>query len=128
MGEEGTHAYFGRVIAESGTPIFTRSVDDAIECTNVVMEDLGCKTVAELLQIDAQRLFEASSLISLRQFPVRDGKHLPLDSWDAYVNGAAKDIAFLQGCNKDEMDFFVVGFGVENFEAWGRRTIWRTRT
>lgn len=65
MGEEGTHAYFGRVIAESGTPIFTRSVDDAIECTNVVMEDLGCKTVAELLQIDAQRLFEASSLISL---------------------------------------------------------------
>ena len=87
------------------------------------MEHLGCKTVADLLKIEAQELFEASAVLTLRQFPERDGKHLPLEPWEAYANGAAKDIAFLQGCNKDEMNFFVVGFGVENFTAWaaGRR-------
>ena len=41
-----------------------------------------------------------------------------MEPWAAYAGGAAKDIALLQGCNKDEMNFFAVGFGVENFSAW----------
>ncbi|MBQ3970591.1 MAG: hypothetical protein II687_00150, partial [Selenomonadaceae bacterium] len=27
-------------------------------------------------------------------------------------------IEILQGCNKDEFDFFVSGFGVEGFKEW----------
>ena len=115
---KGSHEYFKRVIAESGTPSLTRPTDVAIACTDELMEHLGCKTVQELLQVKAPKLFEASALLSLRQFPERDGIHLPLEPWDAIANGAVKDIAFLQGCNKDEMNFFVVGFGVENFEVW----------
>ena len=115
---KGSHAYFKRVIAQSGSPNLTRSAEKAIDCTNELMERLGCKTVAELLKVDAGELFEASAMLSLRQFPERDGIHLPLEPWAAYANGAGKDIAFLQGCNKDEMNFFAVGFGVENFSAW----------
>ena len=115
---KGSHTYFKRVIAQSGSPNLTRSAEAAIECTNELMEHLGCKTVAQLLEVEASKLFEASALITLRQFPERDGIHLPLEPWEAYANGAGKDIVFLQGCNKDEMNFFVVGFGVDNFISW----------
>ncbi len=115
---KGSQAYFKRVIAQSGTPALTRSAEEAIDCTNELMDALGCKNVSDLLQVDAQKLFDASSAITLRMGPERDGSILPLEPWAAYANGAAKDIAFLQGCNKDEMNFFVVGFGVENFIKW----------
>ena len=41
-----------------------------------------------------------------------------MDLWEAYESGAAKDITFLQGCNKDEMNFFVTVLGVEDWNAW----------
>jgi len=114
----GSHQYFRKVIAQSGTPALTRSTEDAVACTNELMEILNCRTVADLLKIDAQKIMDASAALTLRQFPERDGIHLPADPWDAYEKGAAKDITFLQGCNKDEMNYFVVGFGVDAFRAW----------
>ena len=115
---KGSHAYFKRVIAQSGSPNLTKSTEEAIGCANELMEILGCKTVADLRKVDARKIFEASAALSMRQFPERDGTHLPLDPYEAYTNGAAKDINILQGCNKDEFDFFVCGFGVEVFRQW----------
>ena len=45
----GSQKYFKRLIAESGSINQTRSPEEAIECTNKLMEVLGCKTVADLL-------------------------------------------------------------------------------
>jgi len=73
---------------------------------------------ADLQKIDAQKILEASAVLAMRQFPERDGIHLPLDPWEAYAKGAAKDIAILQGCNKDEMNFFVHSFGEDVFKVW----------
>ncbi|MBR1630052.1 MAG: carboxylesterase family protein, partial [Lachnospiraceae bacterium] len=70
---EGTHAYFKRVIAESGSVNQTRSLEEGIECTNEFMEALGCKTVADLLKVDGEKLLEASAVLFTRQFPERDG-------------------------------------------------------
>ena len=114
----GSQKYFKRVIAESGAPNQTRSAEQCIACTNELLEVLGCKTVAELNNLDAQKIFEASAVLFMRQFPERDGKYLPLDPFEAYANGAAKDIDFIQGCNKDEMNFFVYSFGLEGWTAW----------
>ena len=115
---EGSQKYFKRVIAQSGAPNLTRSPEEGIACTNEFMEILGCKTVSDLLQTEAEKLHAASAALTLRQFPERDGHVLPVDPYKAYEDGAAKDIEFVVGCNKDEMNFFVVGFGVENFVAW----------
>jgi para-nitrobenzyl esterase len=41
-----------------------------------------------------------------------------LDPCAAYASGIAKDITFLQGCNKDEMNCFVSMWTVEGFKAW----------
>ena len=115
----GSHEYFKKVIAQSGSPSQTNSFEESIACTNELMEKLGCKTVADLMKVDARKLVDtAGEVIALRIFPTRDGRILPLDPYGAYANGAAKDIAFLQGCNKDEMNCFVFDWGVENFKAW----------
>jgi para-nitrobenzyl esterase len=117
---EGSHKYFKKVIAQSGSPVFTRSSEQAIDCTNELMEALGCKTVADLQKVDVEKFLETSAMITLRVMPERDGKYLPLDPYAAYENGVAKDIDIMQGCNKDEMNYFMVsGGGPEPFTAWG---------
>ena len=123
---DGSHAYFKRVIAQSGSPNQTKSAEEGIACTNILLDVLGCKTVAELQKVDAQKIMDASAVLSMCQFPERDGHYLPLDPYEAYARGAAKDIAILQGCNKDEFDFFVAGFGLEGFREWGadRKSKW----
>ena len=116
---KGSQQYFQKVIAQSGAPTQTNSLEEAIACTNELMEALGCETVADLRKIDARKIVDtAGEVLSLRIFPVRDASHLPEDPWAAYAGGAAKDITFLQGCNKDEMNCFVADWGVEAFKAW----------
>ncbi len=115
----GSQQYYQKIIAQSGAPCQTQSVEESIETTNDFVEALGCKTVADLMKLDARTLVNtALKVIALRMFPVRDGRILPLDPWAAYENGAAKDITFLQGCNKNEMNCFVSDWTVEGFKAW----------
>ena len=116
---KGSQQYYKRVIAQSGAPSQTNSVEESIASTNDLMEALGCKTVADLMKLDARTLVDtAAATIALRMFPVRDGRILPLDLWAAYASGVAKEITFLQGCNKDEMNCFVADWGVETFKVW----------
>ena len=114
---EGSHKYFRRVIAQSGSPVFTRSTEQAIACTNELMDKLGCKTVADLQKLDVRKFVEEADILTLRVWAERDGKYLPFDPYGAYANGAAKDLDFMQGCTKDEMGYFVSGFG-KNYDAW----------
>ena len=121
---EGSHKYFSKVIAQSGTPVLSRTIEQSINDTNIFMEILGCKTVADLQKVDVEKLLVAlETLGDMRIGPEKDGKYLPLDPYEAYANGAAKDIAILQGVNKDEMNYFMVfDGGVEFFleEVGGR--------
>ena len=114
----GSQQYFKRLIAESGSVNQTRSPEEGIACTNKLMEELGCKTVADLLKVSGEKLLEASAVNFVHQMPERDGRILPTDTFAAYANGAAKDIEILVGCNKDEMDFFVFSWGIEGWNKW----------
>ncbi len=115
---EGSHKYIKRVIAQSGAPSITISTEDAIACTNEVMDILGCKSVAELNKVGVDKLLKASAVTGLRIGPERDGKYLPLDPYEAYAKGDVKDIEILHGCNKDEMNYFVYLMGPDIFEMW----------
>jgi len=115
----GSQQYFKKVIAMSGAPVFTRSTQQSIACTDNLMAALGCKTVADLQKVDVRKIVDtASDLLDLRVWAERDGRILPLDPYEAYANGAAKDITFLQGCTKDEMGYFVYGFGLDAWNSW----------
>lgn len=117
---EGSHRYFNKVIALSGSPALTRSKEQAIACTDELLDELGCKTVADLRKLDAGKLLDAASkVLALHTAPERDGSFLPENPFDAVANGATKDLTFLHGCNKDEMNFFLVGLGgPEPFVEW----------
>ena len=116
---KGSHQYFKRVIAESGSPAMSRSTEQAIEITNELMDALGCKTVADLQKLDAGALVQAAGdVFLLRGLPERDGRFLPLETLDAYANGAAKDIDILVGCNKEEMSTWKGAMGIEGYSAW----------
>ena len=115
---EGSHRYFHRVIAQSGSPFCTRSVKEAIACTDELMAGLGCKTVADLQKIDPAELVKASGILALRVFAERDGKFLPESPYDAYTSGAAKDIDILMGCNKDEGGYFAFNLGEELYSEF----------
>ena len=124
---KGSQKYFKRVISQSGAPAQTRSAEQAIAVTNKLMEAFGCKTVADLLKVSAEKFAETWAqmyglyqVLGIRTFPERDGIHLPMNPWEAYANGAAKDIEFLQGCNKDEMNTFLGALGVDAWNAWSK--------
>ncbi len=115
----GSQQYFKRLIAESGSVNQARTPEKGIECTNRLMEALGCKTVADLLKVDGDKLLEVATAVNfVHQVPERDGRILPTDTFEAYANGAAKDLEILVGCNKDEMNFFVSSFGKEGWDNW----------
>ena len=116
---KGSQKYFKRLIAESGSVGLTRSPEEAAAYTNKLMAKLGCKTVADLLRLDAQTLLDAAtSELFLHQIPERDGRIMPSEPWEALANGEAKNIDMLVGCNKDEMHFFVSSFGLEGWDKW----------
>ena len=116
---KGSHQYFKRVIAESGSPAMSRSTEQAIEITDELMDVLDCKTVAGLQKLDAETLVQAAGdVVLVRGLPERDGTFLPLETLDAYANGAAKDIDILIGCNQEEMSTWKGGMGIEGYSAW----------
>ena len=39
-------------------------------------------------------------------------------AYEAYASGAAKDLEILQGCNKDELGYFIYCFGLESYDVW----------
>jgi para-nitrobenzyl esterase len=122
---KGSQKYFKRVITQSGTPVMTRSTEDSIAWTNEVMKELNCKTVADLQKVSPEeltatvgRMFGIYQVLGFRIWPERDGKLIPTDPWEAYANGAAKNIDYLLGCNKDEINVFAGALGVEGWNAW----------
>ena len=120
---DGAQEYFKRFIAQSGASPFSRSTEQAIECTGWIMDALGCKTVADLQKLTPEELVGATGVVAMRTTPERDGRLLPLDTIAAYADGAARDIDVLQGCNKDEMHYFVSGLGVDAYMAWGSQRL-----
>ena len=74
---EGSHKYFKRAIAQSGSPVLSRSTEQRIKTTNEVMKILGCKTVAELQKVDVKEMVKAlKSLGGMCVEPEKDGKYL----------------------------------------------------
>ena len=117
---EGAHRYFQRVIAQSGSPAFCRSTEQSIACTNALMEALGCKTVADLMQTDLDKIVQTASAVLMMPIttPERDGRFLPKEAFDAFERGAAKEFDIMQGCTKDECSYFLAAGGPEVFMPW----------
>ncbi|HJJ48373.1 MAG TPA: carboxylesterase family protein [Methanocorpusculum sp.] len=102
--------YFTKVIAQSGTPAFTRTKEFAVAVVKKVFAELKINSIDDFFKADPAALMAANAKYGdLCTFPECDGTILPLRPFDAYAEGAAKGITLMTGCNKDEGSFWYCG-------------------
>ena len=103
---------FKRVIAESGSVALTYSIEDCQPLTKKLVELTGIKSVEELIALPIEKLIEVNqTLNNINNFPMRDGKLIPLDPYEAYLDKEVKDIDFLFGTNANEMNYWIGELG-----------------
>lgn len=103
---------FHRIIVESGSPSFTCTKEDAKYLTDRIKLLTGIDSVEGLMKLSEKQLMQLNNKVSVHnRFPMRDGVIIPLDPYDSYRTGAAKDIDMLIGTNKDEARYWIYNFG-----------------
>lgn len=103
---------FKRVIAESGSLALTYSKEECKPLTDLLI------SVAETASIDKLMKFTEEEIKAINEklneannFPMRDGKLIPLNPYDAYKNGVTKDVDILIGTNANEMNYWIGELG-----------------
>lgn len=113
---------FHRVVAHSGTPRFTNTLQHGLEVADRLLATLGLDSPHELLAVDPERLLDAQGTVrqeisiaralrpNARFFltfgPVVDGATLPGHPLDAFAHGGAANVPLLIGANRDEWNWF----------------------
>ena len=102
---------FKRAIGESSSlvtkkaPHTYRTLDLALETGNKVMKEQGCKNIAELRKVKAEKLVKTKYQNSAMTL---DGYALTKDPYDVYLAGENNEESLLNGYNVKEADAFVV--------------------
>lgn len=115
---------FNKAIMESGNllgqqmiaPLACGDLNQAMLTSKLFMESIGAETIADLQEIDAKILAEASAFStdvtnpSVTNFwPVFDGKTLPKNPYKALLDGNYNKVDIIAGFNTDEGSIFVPG-------------------
>ena len=107
---------FRRAIAISGGPGFLREKEQAREITRMLQQRFDLADMNDFLQLTTDDLQLAmKDLASESLYPIKDGRILPLDIFEAYKNGTALGVDLLFGNTKDEYRFYV---GASNWEMF----------
>ena len=112
---------FNKAIAQSGSLNLTVSKEEAKEAgvAELLMEKSGAKNMDELMAIPEKDLIEyitsydeeGRCVNDMACFPVRDGKLIPDDPYQALRDGAGKDVTMIIGTNADEWNYWVNEMG-----------------
>jgi para-nitrobenzyl esterase len=98
---------FHRAIIQSGSNVKGVPRADATKTAQLLMNNLGVKTVDELQSVPMQQLITATlSTRGLRLAPVVDGKTLPGDPFDPTAPALSAEIPLLIGSVEFEVNFF----------------------
>lgn len=109
---EPARGLFRRAIAESGSVALTSSKAQACELTDMLVRETGIDSVQGLMALGRDELVKINRKLSAHnRFPMRDGRLIPLDPYRSYLDGAARDIDFMTGTNKDEACYWIGGMG-----------------
>ncbi|MCR5505430.1 MAG: carboxylesterase family protein [Bacilli bacterium] len=98
---------FHRVIAESGSVALTYS---KIECklfTDLLKKHAKTKSIRGLMDLSEEELIKVNEAINdYNNFPMRDGRIVPLNPYEAYEQGASSDIDMMIGTNANELNYW----------------------
>lgn len=103
---------FRRVIAQSGSVALTFSKEECRDFTRRLMEATKARTMTELLALSEDDLIRVNrKLNAYNNFPQRDGKLIPLNPYQPYLDGTTADIDMIIGTNADETNYWVGELG-----------------
>lgn len=95
--------FHGNPMAAFDTPEMSRML------AKKLLQETSATTMEELMQLSTEQLKQASQKLLMGLFlsgPVRDGKLIPADVYEAYRNGTATDIEFLIGVASNERKIY----------------------
>lgn len=118
---------FQKCISQSGGVALTYSQEEMDDwgLTEALMEVTGAKNMDDLMAIPEEELIkyytepydeEGNCLNDLYNMPLRDGKLIPEDPYQALADGASKDVILMTGSNADEWNYWINEMGEEDMD------------
>ena len=103
---------FHRVIAESGSLALTYAKDECKAFTDKLIKASGKDSMDELMKLTTEELAKINEgLNEANNFPMRDGKLIPIDPYEPYLQGKTKDIDMILGTNANELYYWIGELG-----------------
>ena len=103
---------FHRVIAESGSLALTYAKDECKSFTDKLIKAAKTDSMVDLMKLSTEQLAKLNEgLNEANNFPMRDGKLIPINPYEAYQNGETTDIDMLMGTNANELLYWIGELG-----------------
>ena len=103
---------FHRVIGESGSLALTYAKEECKAFTDKLIKASGTDSLKELLKLSTEEIAKLNEKLNeSNNFPMRDGKLIPIDPYEPYLNGETKDIDMIMGTNANEMYYWIGELG-----------------
>ena len=103
---------FHRVIAESGSVALTYAKDECKALTDKLIKATGKDSMNDLMKLSTEEMAKINEgLNESNNFPMRDGKLIPIDPYEPYSQGKTKDIDMIIGTNANEMNYWIGELG-----------------
>nr|MCR4562508.1 carboxylesterase family protein [Bacilli bacterium] len=103
---------FHHVIAESGSVALTYSIEECQPLTRKIAELSDIDEADRLAALPLEALIKINEKVNdFNNFPMRDGRLLPLDPYEAYLDKDLAKIDMLYGTNANEMNYWIGELG-----------------
>ena len=103
---------FQRVIGESGSLALTYSKEECKPLTDLLINTAETTSIKDLLKLNEEEIKKLNEKLNdANNFPMRDGKLIPINPYEAYINGGTKDIDIMIGTNANEMNYWIGELG-----------------
>ena len=103
---------FHRVIGESGSLALTYSKEECKPFTDKLIKAAGTDSLDDLMKLSTEEIAKFNEKLNeANNFPMRDGKLIPIDPYEPYLKGETKGIDMIMGTNANEMYYWIGELG-----------------
>ena len=103
---------FHRVIGESGSLALTYSKEECKPFTDKLIKAAGTDSLEDLMKLNTEEIAKFNEKLNeANNFPMRDGKLIPIDPYEPYLKGETKGIDMIMGTNANEMYYWIGELG-----------------
>ena len=103
---------FHRVIAESGSLALTYGKEECKSFTDKLIKAAGTDKMDDLMKLTTEEIAKLNEgLNESNNFPMRDGKLIPENPYEAYEQGLTTDIDMIMGTNANELNYWIGELG-----------------